>query len=81
MNIIVSLSKVPQKLKKSTAIKSVEGTTKKQKNTMEKQKGTLALNQSNIMCWTRGKRILINNGCQKECDESKFVISYRMMHN
>ena len=29
----------------------------------------------------RGKRLLISNRCQKECDESKFVISYRMVHN
>ena len=33
------------------------------------------------MCTTRGERRIISFRCQKECMESKLVISGRMMHN
>ena len=41
----------------------------------------LVLNQLTVMCTTRGERRLISIECQKECVESKLVISCRMMHN
>ena len=38
-------------------------------------------NQLNVMCTTRDERSSIDMRCQKECVESKLVISRRMMHN
>ena len=39
------------------------------------------INQLTVMCTTRGERRLIGFWCQKACMKSKFIISYRMMHN
>ena len=38
-------------------------------------------NQLTVMCTTRGERRFISIRCQKECVESKLVISCRMMHH